>query len=50
MARKLNQTTKFGAFLAPVADKVLVTIALVLAAEQVNSWLATIPVVIMIAR
>lgn len=50
LARKLNQTTKFGAFLDPVADKILVTIALVLIAEQFHSWLVTIPVALMIAR
>lgn len=50
LARKLNQTTKFGAFLDPVADKVLVTIALVLIAEHFHSWWVTIPVSIMIAR
>lgn len=50
LARKLNQTTKFGAFLDPVADKVLVTIALVLIAEHFHSWWVTIPVAIMIAR
>ncbi|WP_316044506.1 CDP-alcohol phosphatidyltransferase family protein [Serratia liquefaciens] len=33
-----------------MADKVLVTIALVLIAEHFHSWLVTIPVAIMIAR
>ena len=30
LARKLNKTTKFGAFLDPVADKIMVGVALVL--------------------
>ncbi|MCA1176231.1 MULTISPECIES: CDP-diacylglycerol--glycerol-3-phosphate 3-phosphatidyltransferase [unclassified Pantoea] len=50
LARRLNQTTQFGAFLDPVADKVLVTIAFVLIAEHFHSWWVTIPVSIMIAR
>jgi len=33
LARRWKQTTRFGAFLDPVADKVLVAIALVLVAE-----------------
>ena len=31
LARKLNQTSAFGAFLDPVADKLIVTCALVIA-------------------
>lgn len=50
LARRLNQTTQFGAFLDPVADKVLVTISLVLVAEHFHSSWVTIPVAIMIAR
>ncbi len=50
LARKLNQTTRLGAFLDPVADKVLVAIALVSVVEYYHTWWITIPAGIMIAR
>src|ERR1700724_3708258 len=34
LARSLQQTTKFGAFLDPVADKLMVSIALVMIVAQ----------------
>ncbi len=34
LARKLNQTSAFGAFLDPVADKVMVAVALVLLVDE----------------
>lgn len=34
LARRWNQSTRFGAFLDPVADKVMVAIAMVLVAEH----------------
>lgn len=50
LARRLNQSTPFGAFLDPVADKLLVAVALVLlAAEHANLWL-TIPAIVIICR
>lgn len=50
LARKLEQSTPFGAFLDPVADKVMVAVALVLiAADSVSLWV-TIPAIIMISR
>ncbi len=42
LARTLGQTTRFGAFLDPVADKVMVAIALVLIAEHYHSIWITI--------
>lgn len=50
LARKWNQSTRFGAFLDPVADKVLVAIALVSVVEYYHTWWITIPAGIMIAR
>ncbi len=40
----------FGAFLDPVADKVLVAIAMVLVTEHYHSWWVTLPAATMIAR
>lgn len=50
LARKLNQTTRFGAFIDPVADKVMVAAALVLVVEHYNSVWVTIPAITMIGR
>lgn len=50
LARKLQQSTPFGAFLDPVADKVMVAVALVLIAVDSLSMSVTIPAIIMISR
>lgn len=50
LARRWNQSTRFGAFLDPVADKVLVAIAMVLVAEHYHSWWVTLPAATMIGR
>ncbi|MCE0492656.1 CDP-diacylglycerol--glycerol-3-phosphate 3-phosphatidyltransferase [Vibrio salinus] len=50
LARKLGQTSRFGAFIDPVADKVLVATALILITEYYHSIWITIPAVTMIAR
>ncbi|KYP97281.1 CDP-diacylglycerol--glycerol-3-phosphate 3-phosphatidyltransferase [Sodalis-like endosymbiont of Proechinophthirus fluctus] len=50
LARRWKQTTRFGAFLDPVADKVMVATALVLVAEHFHSWWITLPAATMIAR
>lgn len=50
LARKWDQTTRFGAFLDPVADKVLVATALVLITEYYHSIWISIPALTMIAR
>ncbi|SPY77282.1 CDP-diacylglycerol--glycerol-3-phosphate 3-phosphatidyltransferase [Providencia rustigianii] len=50
LARLWKQTTKFGAFLDPVADKVMVATALVLVTESFDVWYVTLPAATMIAR
>ena len=60
LARKLKQTTKFGAFLDPVADKIIVCTALVLIVEYYSvhvgeffphmNLLISIPAMVIIAR
>ena len=50
LARRLKQTTRFGAFLDPVADKVMVVAALVLIVEYQHSFWVTVPAIIMISR
>jgi len=50
LARKLNQCTDFGAFLDPVADKLLITATLVMLAANYSSPWFVIPAAIMVAR
>ncbi len=50
LARRWNQSTRFGAFLDPVADKVMVAVAMVLVVEHYHSWWVTLPAATMIGR
>ena len=50
LARKLNQSTPFGAFLDPVADKMMVAIALVLLVERHSTLWFTVPAMVIIGR
>jgi len=50
VARKLNQFTAFGAFLDPVADKVMVAASLVVVVENYATWWVTIPALTIISR
>ncbi len=50
LARKLDQSTPLGAFLDPVADKVMVVIALVLLIEQHHVWWFSLPAMVIIGR
>lgn len=50
LARVLNQSTRFGAFLDPVADKMMVVVAFVLLVESYDSIWMSIPAMFMIMR
>lgn len=50
LARKLKQETKFGEFCDPVADKLIVVVALILLLESYSNYLITIPAIIIISR
>lgn len=50
LARKLQQTSPFGAFLDPVADKLIVAAALLMITHHYNSLLITIPAIILLMR
>ena len=50
LARKLDQCTPFGAFLDPVADKILVSVTLVMLAANFTSPWFVIPAAVMVAR
>ncbi len=50
LARRLGQTSPFGTFLDPVADKLMVTIALVLLVQADPTLALVIPALIIIGR
>jgi CDP-diacylglycerol--glycerol-3-phosphate 3-phosphatidyltransferase len=50
LARKLEQMTAFGAFLDPVADKLMVAVALVLLVERHDTLLFTLAACVIIGR
>ena len=50
LARRNNLETPFGAFLDPVADKVMVAVALSLLIEHWDKALMTLPAVVIICR
>jgi len=50
LARKWDQTSAFGAFIDPVADKLIVAVALVLILYKTPAWYILLPVVVIIGR
>lgn len=50
LARKLEQSTPLGAFLDPVADKLMVAVALALLIERYNTLWFTVPAIVIIGR
>ncbi|AHF01259.1 CDP-diacylglycerol--glycerol-3-phosphate 3-phosphatidyltransferase [Thiomicrospira aerophila AL3] len=50
LARRLDATSKFGAFLDPVADKLIVAVALVMVAVEYQDLLITLAAIVIIMR
>lgn len=50
LARRLDQATRLGAFLDPVADKLIVVVALVLLVDKYNNFWLTVPAVVITMR
>lgn len=50
LARKLRQESSFGAFLDPVADKLIVVVALVLLVQSYSTVVFSLPALVIISR
>lgn len=50
LARNLHQVTRFGTFLDPIADKLVVAVSLVLIVAELGRWYVAIPAAIIIGR
>ncbi|MCK4870944.1 MAG: CDP-diacylglycerol--glycerol-3-phosphate 3-phosphatidyltransferase [Gammaproteobacteria bacterium] len=50
LARSLNQTTRFGAFLDPVADKLMITTVLVIIVGEMGVAYLAIPAAVIVGR
>lgn len=50
LARNLNQTTRFGMFLDPVADKLIISVALILVVAEIGKAYIAIPAAIIVGR
>jgi len=50
IARNFNQITAFGAFLDPIADKLLVVISIILLSTTFSSLLFLLPAIIIVSR
>jgi CDP-diacylglycerol--glycerol-3-phosphate 3-phosphatidyltransferase/cardiolipin synthase len=50
LARRMGLTSRLGAFLDPVADKLIVAVALVLLVSRDHQWLVVLPACVIIGR
>ena len=50
LARRLNQMSRFGAFIDPVADKLIVAVALMILIAQESAYWFTVPAMIIVGR
>lgn len=50
LARRWKQTTTFGKFLDPIADKIMISTALILISEHFHVWWITLPASSIIIR
>ncbi len=50
LARRLKQESAFGAFLDPVADKLMVTVAIILLVSKHPEWFMVLPALVIIGR
>jgi CDP-diacylglycerol--glycerol-3-phosphate 3-phosphatidyltransferase len=50
LARRLGQTTRLGAFLDPVADKLIVSVALLLLVSRDPHWMMVVTAIIIVGR
>ncbi|QTH63893.1 CDP-diacylglycerol--glycerol-3-phosphate 3-phosphatidyltransferase [Psychrosphaera ytuae] len=50
LARKLDQSTPFGAFFDPVADKVMVAVAFIIVVDDYTNVWVTVPAIIIVGR
>lgn len=50
LARKWQQTSPFGAFIDPVADKLIVVVALLLILFKSPTWIILLPVIVIVFR
>ncbi|MEX0615752.1 MAG: CDP-diacylglycerol--glycerol-3-phosphate 3-phosphatidyltransferase, partial [Methylophaga sp.] len=50
LARKWQQTSPFGAFIDPVADKLIVVVALLLILYKSPVWFILLPVIVIVFR